>query len=47
MAKVFNEDSIKYEYKESDIPEFAWHSSINLYELVKAKNIVFDIILGG
>ncbi len=45
MAKVFNEDSIKYEYKESEIPEFAWHSSINLYELVKAKNLIFDIRL--
>ncbi len=37
MAKIFNDNNITYEYRESKIPEFAWHSSTSLYELANAK----------
>lgn len=43
MAHVFNEKKISFQLRQSPIPEFAWHTSPNLAEIVKAKYLHFDI----
>lgn len=43
MANIFNEKNVTYELKQSPIPEFAWHSSEKLAEVVKSKHLHFDI----
>jgi uncharacterized cupin superfamily protein len=43
MAQIFNEKNISFELKQSPIPEFSWHTSPNLSEMVKSKRLEFDI----
>jgi uncharacterized cupin superfamily protein len=43
MPEIFNEKSIRFEFDEAPIPEFSWHSSPRLSEIVKSKHLVFDI----
>lgn len=43
MAKVFNEKNTAFELRQSPIPEFCWHTSEKLSELVNAKHVKFDI----
>lgn len=43
MAHIFRNKDITYELKDSPIPEFAWHTSPKLSELVQSKHLHFDI----
>jgi len=43
MAYVFNEKNIFFDEKQSPIPEFSWHTSPRLSELVNSKNFKFNI----
>lgn len=43
MPEIFNEKLIKFEYDSAPIPEYSWHSSPRLSEIVKSKHLVFDI----
>lgn len=43
MTHIFNEKNISFELKKSPIPEFSWHTSPKLAELVKAKHLQFDV----
>ncbi|MBH1939646.1 cupin domain-containing protein [Mobilitalea sibirica] len=43
MAHIFKKDSITFEINKSTIPEFVWHSSPRLSELVQSKHLHFDI----
>lgn len=43
MAKIFNDKTTKYVLKQSPIPEFAWHTSDRLSEIVESKHLVFDL----
>ena len=45
MAKIFNEKNITFELKQSPIPEFCWHTSQRLSEIVSSKHLKFDIRL--
>ncbi|MNZ74166.1 Cupin domain protein [compost metagenome] len=43
MATIFNEQNVSFQQRQSPIPEFAWHTSERLTEMVKSKHLVFDI----
>ena len=43
MAQIFNEKNLPFELKQSPIPEFSWHTSPKLAEIVKSKHLQFDI----
>lgn len=43
MASIFNDKSMSYTLRQSPIPEFAWHTSERLAEIVKSKHLVFDM----
>ncbi len=43
MAHIFRKQDISFQLKNSPIPEFAWHTSPKLAELVQAKHLHFDI----
>ena len=43
MPKIFNPDTLPFEKKESRIPDFAWHTSPPLAELVNSKILQFDV----
>jgi uncharacterized cupin superfamily protein len=43
MAYIFKKDDMTFELNQSPIPEFAWHSSPKLSELVHSKHLHFDI----
>ncbi len=43
MAKIFNAKDIPFEIDSAPIPEFEWHTSPDLAELVKSKHLKFDI----
>jgi uncharacterized cupin superfamily protein len=43
MAQIFNEKTIPFHFEQSPIPEFNWHTSPDLTELVKSKHLQFDI----
>jgi uncharacterized cupin superfamily protein len=43
MAQIFNEKELSFELRQSPIPEFAWHTSPKLAEIVKAKHLQFDV----
>lgn len=43
MVKIFNENTVSFTQKQSPIPEFAWHTSERLAEMVGSKHLVFDI----
>jgi len=43
MAHKFNEKDIEFKLKQSPIPEFSWHTSPKLAEIVKSKHLQFDI----
>jgi uncharacterized cupin superfamily protein len=43
MAQIFNEKTTLFELRPSPIPEFAWHTSPKLAEIVKSKHLYFDI----
>ena len=43
MAQIFNAKSLDFHLNQSPIPEFLWHTSPNLAELVKSKYLYFDV----
>lgn len=43
MATIFNDNNVTFRQKQSPVPEFAWHTSERLTELVQSKQLVFDI----
>lgn len=43
MAKIFRQDEIVFNQNKYPLPEYVWHSSPNLAEIVKSKNLRFDI----
>ncbi|MGH4137115.1 GNAT family N-acetyltransferase [Clostridium sp.] len=43
MAQIFNEKNISFELRQSPIPEFSWHTSQKLSEIVKSKHLEFDV----
>jgi uncharacterized cupin superfamily protein len=43
MAHIFNEKNVSYVLKQSPVPEFAWHTSERLAEIVKSEHLQFDI----
>ncbi len=43
MAKIFNSRDLKFEFRQSPIPEFCWHSSPSLADIVKSKHLQFDV----
>lgn len=43
MVRIFNENNVTFTQKQSPVPEFAWHTSERLAELVHSKHFVFDI----
>ncbi|HEX7714178.1 MAG TPA: cupin domain-containing protein [Bacillota bacterium] len=45
MAQIFNQKNLSFEPDESPIPEFSWHTSQNLAEIVKSKHLQFDVRL--
>jgi len=45
MAKVFKQNELLFHQRNSPIPEFAWHVSPNLSDMVKSKKLIFDVKL--
>ncbi|QUI23624.1 cupin domain-containing protein [Vallitalea pronyensis] len=43
MPKIFNENNLCFEPKQSPIPEFSWHTSQRLSEVVQSDNLYFDV----
>lgn len=43
MAHIFNGGNINYKVRQSPIPEFSWHTSEKLAELVGSKHLKFDV----
>ncbi|WP_059053837.1 cupin domain-containing protein [Paenibacillus senegalimassiliensis] len=43
MAHIFNDNNLQYKLKQSPVPEFAWHTSERLAEIVQSKHLVFDV----
>jgi uncharacterized cupin superfamily protein len=43
MAQIFNEKNMSFELRKSPIPEFSWHTSPKLAEIVKSKHLTIDI----
>lgn len=43
MAQIFNEKNISFELKQSKVPEFSWHTSQKLSEIVNSKHMNFDV----
>lgn len=43
MAMIFNAKDLSYELRQSPIPEFSWHTSPRLAEIVKSKHLQFDV----
>lgn len=43
MAKIFNAKELSYDMKQSPIPEFSWHTSPQLAEIVQSKHLQFDV----
>lgn len=41
MAHLFNDGNINYKVRESPIPEFSWHTSEKLAELVGSKHLKY------
>ena len=43
MAHIFNAKNLSFRLRQSPIPEFSWHTSPKLAELVKSKRLHFDV----
>ena len=43
MPHIFNARTIALQQKKAALPEFSWHTSPRLAELVKSKHLEFDI----
>ncbi|WP_379126874.1 cupin domain-containing protein [Paenibacillus sp. sgz500958] len=43
MVKIFNEHNVTFKQRQSPVPEFAWHTSERLAEVVNSKHLIFDI----
>lgn len=43
MAQIFNVKTLPYNLKQAPIPEFSWHTSPRLAELVKSRHLQFDV----
>ena len=43
MTQIFRKAEMKYELKNSPLPEFDWHTSPRLSELVKSKHLHFHM----
>lgn len=42
MPQIFNEKNISFQLRQAPIPEFAWHTSPKLAEIVKSKHLHFQ-----
>jgi uncharacterized cupin superfamily protein len=43
MAHIFNAKNLPFKLRQPPLPEFSWHTSPNLAELVKSKYLHFDV----
>jgi uncharacterized cupin superfamily protein len=43
MPQIFNEKNVSFQHRQSPIPEFSWHTSPKLAEIVKSKHLHFDL----
>ncbi len=43
MPKIFNDNNVSFKLKQASVPEFCWHSSVNLAELVDSQQLNFNI----
>jgi uncharacterized cupin superfamily protein len=43
MPHIFNENTIEFITKQSPIPEFSWHTSERIAEIIKSKHLYFNI----
>lgn len=43
MAQIFNEKNISFSLRQSPIPEFCWHTSEKLSEIVNSKHMNFNV----
>lgn len=43
MPKIFNTNDITFEFRESRIPEFKWHTSPRFGKIVNSKLLQFDV----
>jgi uncharacterized cupin superfamily protein len=43
MAHIFNAKNLPFKLRQSPVPEFSWHTSPKLAELVKSKCLHFDV----
>lgn len=43
MTQIFNESNLSFELKQSPIPEFSWHTSQRLSEVVQSDHLYFDV----
>lgn len=43
MPEIFNEKAISFEPRNSPIPDYSWHTSPRIAEVVKSKHMQFDI----
>ena len=43
MANIFNVEKLKFEERKAGLPEFSWHTSPRLAELVQSKYLQMDI----
>jgi len=43
VVKIFNERNVAFKQRKSPVPEFAWHTSERLSEIVQSQRLIFDI----
>ncbi|QQZ60229.1 cupin domain-containing protein [Paenibacillus sonchi] len=43
MPRIFNEQNVLFEPKQSPVPEFSWHTSRKLAEMAGSKHLLFEI----
>lgn len=43
MANIFNENLVKFQTRQSPVPEFSWQTSEKLAEIVKSRHLDFNI----
>lgn len=43
MAQIFNAKNLSFELRQSPVPEYSWHTSPKLAEIVKSRHLLFDV----
>ena len=43
MVQIFNANDLSFNLRQSPIPEFCWHTSPKLAEIVNSKHLQFDV----